>query len=86
LGLLLLLNNSVIVGFGQLPLVNELLITKGVSDLVQGYWVDIVEELILVHLVVWLNPSIVLVSGGWLGLFNWLLWFGILSVAHFCKF
>jgi hypothetical protein len=67
---LLSVNNFVIVSFRELPLIDELLVSKGVSDLIEGNWVNSVDELLLVELVVWLDPSVVLGSDLWL--LNWL--------------
>ena len=56
----LISNDVVVISLRQGPLVNEFLISKGVSDLVQGSSVNLVQKLVLAELVVWLDPGVVL--------------------------
>lgn len=56
----LISNDVVVISLRKGPLVNEFLISKGVSDLVQGSSVNLVQKLVLAELVVWLDPGVVL--------------------------
>lgn len=56
----LISNDVVVISLRKGPLVNEFLISKGVSDLVQGSSVNLVQKLVLAELVVRLDPGVVL--------------------------
>ena len=78
-------DDEVVVGLGEGPLVDELLVSQGVSDLVEGSLVNLVEEFVLVQFVVRLDPGVVLgvVLGVVVGVCG-VDWCGF--IGHFCDF